>query len=72
MIDYCYVVGKVIILTTTYLGITYMVGILSKYMQKPQKQHEELILHILHYLNHTKDYKLFYQQVKKNVMLDGL
>jgi hypothetical protein len=63
---YCWIISKLIYLTNSHLDLTYVVGILSRYMNQPKKTHMEGARHILRYLTGTHDYKILYQYKDKN------
>ncbi|XP_057515578.1 secreted RxLR effector protein 161-like [Amaranthus tricolor] len=60
-------VGKLIYLSHTRPDITYTVGIVSKFMHRPQVEHMAAILRILRYLKGTSNKGVFYS---KNDNLD--
>lgn len=53
-------VGSVIYLTTTRLDISFVVGILSRFMQKPCEGHWFAAKRVLRYLKGTQDFGLKY------------
>ena len=48
-------VGKLIYLTVTRPDITFVVGIVSQFMQTPEQQHWEAVCYILRYLKSAPD-----------------
>ena len=46
----------------TRLNIAYAVGVLSRYMSKPRKEHCTIIKRVFRYLRGTTSYGLFYQE----------
>jgi len=50
---YCHIVGKLIFLCHTRPDISYVVGIMNRYMHSPQAAHWSALQHILRYLNYT-------------------
>jgi hypothetical protein len=63
-------VGKLIYLTNTLPNISYVVGVVSKYMATPQKPHMEAIKKIFRYLCGTIDFGLMFTSTRK-VKLEG-
>lgn len=61
---YQQLVGSLIYLTLTQPDITYAVGIVNWYMQKPKKPHLEAIRRIVRYVNGTIDFSLLYKKGK--------
>ncbi|XP_020249544.1 uncharacterized protein LOC109826946 [Asparagus officinalis] len=55
-------VGSLISLTMTRLDISFAVGVMSRYMQKPKKPHLEAIRRILRYIKCTVNYELMYKK----------
>lgn len=58
--NYCQIVGKLIFLTTTRPDLAYSVGLVSRFMSKPQAAHLDAVHHILRYIKKTPKYGLFY------------
>jgi len=56
-------VGSLIYLTTARLDISFVVGILSKFMQKPCEGHWFASKRVLKYLKGTQDFGLKYSKV---------
>lgn len=61
VIDYYHIVGKLIFLLHSHPDISYAIGVVSRYMSKPQQSHWESVLHILCYLNYTRDLGIFFK-----------
>ncbi|XP_030479071.1 uncharacterized mitochondrial protein AtMg00810-like [Cannabis sativa] len=59
---YRQLVGSLIYLTLTRLDISYVVGVVSRYMQQPKKPHLEVVRRILRYVKDTINYGLFYKK----------
>lgn len=57
---YSRLVGQLIYLTNTHPNISYVVGIVSRFLSAPQCPHLEAVHHILRYLRHTSNYGLLY------------
>ncbi|KAK3015077.1 hypothetical protein RJ639_007464 [Escallonia herrerae] len=55
-------VGSLLYLTISRPDISYSVGVISQFMQKPRKLHLDVAKRILRYLKHTKSYGLFYKR----------
>lgn len=55
---YCHIVGKLIILCNTCPDLSYVVGVVTRYMHLPQQAHLDFVNHMLRYLNFTRDYGL--------------
>jgi hypothetical protein len=56
-------VGSIIYLTTTRLEISFVVGILSRFMKKPCEGHCSPAKRVLKYLKGTQDFGLKYSKV---------
>ena len=61
---YQQLVGSLIYLTSTRPYISYVVGILSKYMHKPYEGHCSAEKRVLRYLKRTQDFGLKYTKVE--------
>ncbi|XP_047342762.1 uncharacterized mitochondrial protein AtMg00810-like [Impatiens glandulifera] len=61
-------VGSLIYLTITRHDIAYVVGVVSRYMQKPRKPHLEEAKKILKYINTSLDIGLLYEKDAKFVL----
>ncbi|KAK2980731.1 hypothetical protein RJ640_011711 [Escallonia rubra] len=59
---YRQLVGSLIYLTLTRPDISYAVGVMSRYMQNPQKLHLEAVRRILRYVKGTLDYGIIYKK----------
>lgn len=59
---YRQIVGSLIYLTISRPDITFVVGIVSRFMQKPKKPHLEAVKRILRYIKGTIDWGLFYEK----------
>ena len=55
------IVGSLIYLTITQPDISYLVRMITQYMQKPTKEHIQFMHRILRYISGTKDRGLLYQ-----------
>ena len=62
---YRQLVGRLIYLTTTRPNISYVVGILSRFMHKPCEGHWLATKRVLRYLKGTQDVGLMYSKVDK-------
>jgi hypothetical protein len=60
---YRQLVGSIICLTTTRLDISFVVGILSRFMQKPCEGHWFVAKRVLKYLKGTQDFGISYSKV---------
>ena len=56
------IVGGLIYLTITRLDLSYAVGLVLQFMQKPCKSHLDVIRRILHYVKATCSYGSFYEK----------
>ena len=54
--------GSLIYLTLTRIDISYVVGVMSRYMQNPKKPHLEAARKILRYVKSTLGYGLLYKK----------
>lgn len=63
-------VGSLIYLTITRPDISFPVGVVSQFMQKPRKPHLDAVKRILRYLKNTMNYGLMYKQ-SAEVLLSG-
>jgi hypothetical protein len=57
-------VGSLIYLTTTGLDISFVVGILSRFMQKPCKGHWCVAKRVIRYLKGNQEFGLKYSKVE--------
>jgi hypothetical protein len=60
---YRYLVGSLIYLTTTRLDISFVVGIISRFMQNPCEGHWSAAKRVLKYLKGTQDFGIRYSKV---------
>ncbi|XP_074377149.1 secreted RxLR effector protein 161-like [Apium graveolens] len=63
-------VGSLIYLTITRPDISFSVGVVSQFMQKPRKPHLDAANRILRYLKHTINYGLMYKE-GADILLSG-
>jgi len=56
---YSCIVGSLIYMTITRPDLSYVVGVVSQFMQTPRKPHLESVRHILRYLKHTLQCGIF-------------
>ncbi|KAA0047147.1 putative mitochondrial protein [Cucumis melo var. makuwa] len=61
-IMYHQLVSSLIYLTLTRPDISYFVGVVSSYMQKPKKPHLEVVQRVLRYLRGTTKYGILYKK----------
>ena len=54
--------GSLIYLTLTRLDISYVVGVMNRYMQNPKKPHLEAVQRFLRYVKSTLGYGLLYKK----------
>ncbi|XP_071715300.1 secreted RxLR effector protein 161-like [Rutidosis leptorrhynchoides] len=54
-------VGSLIYLTLTRPGISFVVGVMSRYMQDPKKHHLEAVRRIMRYVKNTIGYGLMFK-----------
>jgi len=57
--QYISMVGSLLFATQIHLDISYVVIIVSRYLEQPQQAHLEAVKHILQYLQGTLNYGLF-------------
>jgi len=55
------IVGSLIYMTITRLDLSYAVGVVSQFMQTPQKPHLDAMRHILRYIKHTLQCGIVYE-----------
>jgi hypothetical protein len=55
------IVGSLIYMTITRPDLSYAVGVVSQFMQTPQKPHLDGVRHILKYIEHTLQCGIFYE-----------
>ena len=63
-------VGSLIYLTMTRLDLSYVVGLVSQFMQQPTKPHLDCIRRILRFVKATQNYGLFYR-ADLDIKLEG-
>lgn len=56
-------IGRLIYLTITRPDITYLVHVLSRFMQRPRRPHLDVAFRILHYLKGTPDQGIFFATI---------
>ena len=59
------IVGGLIYMTITRPNLSYVVGLISQFMQMPRKPHLDAVRHILRYVKSTLHYGLFYEAGKE-------
>ncbi|KAM0065667.1 putative RNA-directed DNA polymerase [Helianthus debilis subsp. tardiflorus] len=64
------IVGSLIYLTITRPDISYAVGVLSRFMQRPKKPHLDAARRVLRYVKHTPSYGVLFKRESK-VKLSG-
>jgi hypothetical protein len=64
------IVGNLIYKTITRLDLNYAVGVLSQFVQTPQKPHLDAVKHILRYTKHTLQCGFFYE-AKSQLQVHG-
>jgi len=47
------IMGSLIYMTITRPNLSYVVGVVSQFMQTPRKSHLDVMRHILRYIKHT-------------------
>ncbi|XP_015166806.1 uncharacterized mitochondrial protein AtMg00810-like [Solanum tuberosum] len=62
MTMYRQLVGSLIYLTQTRPGVSFAIGVMSRYMHNPKKHHMEVVRRILTYVKSTIDYGLLYKK----------
>ena len=60
--QYRHIMESLRYLTHTRLALLYVVGIVSRYMEKPTMMHHQAVKHILCYVKGTTSYELKYQR----------
>jgi hypothetical protein len=58
---YRHIVGNLIYMTITMGDLNYAIGMVSQFMQTPQKQHLDVVKCILRYIKHTLQCGIFYE-----------
>ncbi|XP_023736146.1 uncharacterized mitochondrial protein AtMg00810-like [Lactuca sativa] len=69
--DYISVVGALRYLTHTRPDISYVVGLVSRIMERPTVQHMKVVKHILSYVKGTMDHGLVYTRGSKETIITG-
>ena len=64
-------IGSLRYLTHTRPDLLYSIGILSRYMEKPSKEHLNAVKHVIRYVKGTADYGLLYKKGESNSQLIG-
>jgi hypothetical protein len=55
------IVGSLIYMTITRPNLSYAIGVVSQFMQTPQKPHLDAVRRILRYIKHTLQCGIFYE-----------
>jgi hypothetical protein len=58
---YRHIVGSLIYMTITRPYLNYAIGMVSQFMQTPQKPHLDAMRHILRYIKHILQCGMFYE-----------
>ncbi|XP_074356695.1 secreted RxLR effector protein 161-like [Apium graveolens] len=69
--EYRSIVGSLRYLTHTRPDISYVVGVVSRFMEKPTIKHHQALKHILRYVKGTVDYGLVYATENDGRVLSG-
>jgi len=69
-IMYRRIVGSLIYMTITRLDLSYVVGVVSQFMQTPRKPHLDVVRRILRYIKHTLQCGIFYE-AKSQLQVHG-
>jgi hypothetical protein len=64
------IVGNLIYMTITRLDLSYVVGVVSQFMQTPRKPHLDAVKRILRYIKHTLHCGIFYE-TKSQLQVHG-
>jgi hypothetical protein len=64
------IVGSLIYMTITRPDLSYAIGVVSQFMQTPQKPHLDALKHILKYIKHTLQCGIFYE-TKNQLQVHG-
>jgi len=64
------IMGNLIYMTITRPDLSYEVGVVSQFMQTPQKPHLDAVRHILRYIKHTLQCGIFYE-AKNQLQVHG-
>lgn len=69
--EYRCIVGSLRYLTHTRPDISYAVGVVSRFMEKPTVKHQQAVKHILRYVRGTIDHGLVYAKEESGKTLSG-
>lgn len=69
--EYRCIVGSLRYLTHTRPDITYAVGVVSRFMERPTVKHQQAVKHILRYVKGTVNYGLAYENEQSGKILVG-
>ncbi|XP_074323266.1 secreted RxLR effector protein 161-like [Apium graveolens] len=69
--EYRCIIGSLRYLTHTRPDITYAVGVVSRFMEKPTVKHQQAVKHILRYVKGTVNYGLAYKNEQSGKILVG-
>ncbi len=58
---YKFIVNNLIYMTITRPNLNYTIGMVSQFMQTPQKLHLDVVRQILKYIKHTMQHGIFYE-----------
>ncbi len=58
---YRHIVASLIYMTITRPDLSYVVGVVNQFMQTPQKPHLDVVKHILRYIKHILQCRIFYE-----------
>ncbi len=64
------IVGSLIYMTITRPDLSYAIGVVSQFMQTPQKPHLDAVRHILRYINILCNVRIFYE-AKSQLQVHG-
>jgi len=64
------IVGSLIYMTITRPNLNYAVGVVSQFMQTSRKPHLDVVRHILKYIKHTLQCRIFYE-AKNQLQIHG-
>jgi hypothetical protein len=67
---YIRIMGSLIYMTITRIDLTYVVGVVSQFMQTPRKPHLDAVRRILKYIKHTLYCGIFYE-AKNQLQVHG-
>ena len=69
--EYRSIVGGLKYLTHTRSDISFAVGVVSRFMEKPTMKHLQVVKSILRYIKDTLDYGLVYTKGERNITITG-